>query len=121
MRTALALLLPILALTGCITPSAGMPDASVIGVAGGQAQPPDCARLREPPTLSYGGTALPSMAFGCATYTNLAAMVARPEDLTHPVPYGGPDAALAARAVRRYEEGKQIPLRNTRTTNAIGQ
>jgi type IV pilus biogenesis protein CpaD/CtpE len=56
------------------------------------------------------GSGRPGVAFGCATYSNLAAMLARPADLVAPVPYAGADASLAASAVRRYEEGRATPL-----------
>ena len=64
------------------------------------------------------GAARPDVAFGCATYTNLAAMLVRGSDLTDPVPFGGPDADVAADAVRRYETGKVMPLQSSSTSSA---
>jgi type IV pilus biogenesis protein CpaD/CtpE len=63
------------------------------------------------------GEARPTVSLGCATYTNLAAMIARPDDLTQPTPYGGADADLAASAVRRYETEKLAPLPTNNTSN----
>jgi type IV pilus biogenesis protein CpaD/CtpE len=50
------------------------------------------------------------MQWGCATYTNLAAQLAHPEDIVKPQTLGPADAAVAASAVRRYELGRVIPL-----------
>jgi pilus assembly protein CpaD len=60
--------------------------------------------------LTDAGWHRPSMEWGCATYTNLAAQVAHPQDLVKPEPLGPADAAVAASAVRRYETGHVIPL-----------
>jgi hypothetical protein len=102
-------------LTSCMSahPPLGMPDVSVIDVTpanGGQALPPDCAQLVQRSGMRDAGFRRPGVAFGCATYTNLAAMVTRPEDFVAPRPYAGADAPLAASAVRRYEEDRAKPL-----------
>nr|WP_235993893.1 CpaD family pilus assembly lipoprotein [Paraburkholderia solitsugae] len=93
----------------------GMPDPSVIGFApgdGGHAIPPQCETLDQHSKMVDAGSARPGVAFGCATYSNLAAMLARPADLVAPVPYAGADAPLAASAVRRYEEGRAAQLKS---------
>lgn len=107
-------------LGGCMStpPRLGLPDASIIRLRDGRALPPDCAPLIEHSDFRDAGAARPEVAFGCATYTNLAAMLARGSDLTDPVPFGGPDADLAADAVRRYETGKVMPLQSTSTSSA---
>lgn len=100
-------------LTSCSHPPLGMPDASVIGFTpgdGGHATPPDCAMLTQRSGMRDAGFRRPGVAFGCATYSNLAAMLARPADLVAPLPYAGADAPLAASAVRRYEEDRAKPL-----------
>ena len=102
-------------LASCMSaqPPLGMPDPSVIGFTpgdGASATPPQCASLNQRSGMLDAGFARPGVAFGCATYSNLAAMLARPADLVAPVPYAGADAPLAASAVRRYEEGRTIPL-----------
>jgi len=103
-----------LGLTSCMSAPLGVPDASVIGYVpgenGGHAVPPSCEALLEKAPMRDAGMRRPSVAFGCATYSNLAAMVARPADFVSPRPYAGADAPLAANAVRRYEEGRAIPL-----------
>ncbi|MFD1561877.1 CpaD family pilus assembly lipoprotein [Paraburkholderia silviterrae] len=102
-------------LTSCMSaqPPIGMPDPSVIGFTpgdGGRTTPPACESMTQRSGMRDAGFARPGVAFGCATYSNLAAMLARPTDLVAPVPYAGADAPLAASAVRRYDEGRAIPL-----------
>jgi hypothetical protein len=102
-------------LTSCMSaaPPLGMPDPSVIGFVPGEsghAIPPPCEALDQHSGMVDAGSGRPGVAFGCATYSNLAAMLARPADLVSPVPYAGADAPLAASAVRRYEEGRATPL-----------
>ncbi len=104
-----------LGLTSCMStrPPLDMPDPSVIGFVpgdGGHLTPPPCAALNQRSDMRDAGSARPGVAFGCATYSNLAAMIARPADLVAPIPYSGADAPLAASAVRRYEEGRAMPL-----------
>jgi pilus assembly protein CpaD len=111
-------------LAGCMSahPPLGMPDDSVIGFSaqdGGRALPPECARLNQPSHMTDAGWRRPGVEFGCATYSNLAAMLVRPADLVAPVPYAGADAALGASAVRAYEEGRSQPLRPSSTTTSV--
>ncbi|HEV3423035.1 MAG TPA: CpaD family pilus assembly lipoprotein [Paraburkholderia sp.] len=115
-------LLP-LALAACMSahPPLGLPDASVIGFDGRQAISPDCAALDQPSTLVDAGSGRPGMPFGCATYTNLAVMLARPADLAEPLPYAGADAAMAASAVRRFDENRIKQPNITSTTTQSGQ
>ncbi|WP_175829297.1 CpaD family pilus assembly lipoprotein [Burkholderia cepacia] len=103
-------------------PPVNLPDARTIGFDGARAVPPDCATLMQPSHLVDAGYARPGVPFGCATYSNLAAMLARPEDLVAPVPYGGADAQAAADAVRRYVEDrvKQPTPGKTLTTGSPG-
>jgi pilus assembly protein CpaD len=124
MNTRFALIATVLAgaasigLTSCMSaaPPLGMPDASVIGFTpgdGGHVIPPSCEALDQPSGMIDAGEARPGISFGCATYSNLAAMVKRPADLVAPLPYAGADAPLAASAVRRYEEGRATPLNSS--------
>ena len=111
-------------LGGCMSehPPLGMPNDAVIGYSsenGGRALPPQCDQLNQPSHMVNAGRGRPGVAFGCATYANLAAMLARPADLVAPVPYAGADAALGASAVRAYEEGRTQPLRSTSTTTSV--
>ena len=101
------------AASGCFKPPRNMPNESVIGFDGASAVPPDCESLSRPSLLTDAGIRRPSMQWGCATYTNLAAQLARPEDAVHPRTLAPADAAVAAGAVRRYETGKIIPLDKT--------
>ncbi|WP_168788369.1 CpaD family pilus assembly lipoprotein [Paraburkholderia aromaticivorans] len=96
--------------SGCFKPPRSMPDQSTIGFDGRFALPPDCASLSRPSVLTDAGWHRPSMEWGCATYSNLAAQIANPQDLVKPQPLGPADAAVAASAVRRYETGHVIPL-----------
>jgi NAD(P)-dependent dehydrogenase (short-subunit alcohol dehydrogenase family) len=86
---------------------------------GGHAIPPECSQLNQPSHMIDAGRGRPGIAFGCATYSNLAEMLARPADLVAPVPYAGADAALGASAVRAYEEGRTQPLNPTSTTTSV--
>jgi pilus assembly protein CpaD len=115
-------LLP-LALAACMSahPPLGLPDASVIGFDGREAIAPDCAALVQPSHLVDAGFGRPGAAFGCATYTNLAAMLARPADLAEPLPYAGADAAIGASAVRRFDENRIKQPSVTSTTTQLGQ
>jgi hypothetical protein len=111
-------------LAGCMSehPPLGMPNDSVIGFTsadGGGAVPPQCDQLNQPSHMVDAGRGRPGVAFGCATYSNLAAMLVRPADLVAPLPYAGADAALGASAVRAYEEGRTQPLRSTSTTTSV--
>ncbi|HEX7916659.1 CpaD family pilus assembly lipoprotein [Paraburkholderia sp. MPAMCS5] len=110
-----------LALTACLsaTPPIGLPSASVVGFDGRNAIAPDCATLVEPSHLTDAGAARPSVPFGCATYTNLAVMLARPADLVEPLPYAGAGAATAAGAVRRFDEGRVKQPNATSTTTQL--
>ena len=113
-----------LCLAGCMSqqPPLGMPDAGVIPFDGVHAGAPDCKKLLQPSHLrDPDGHLGPSIAFGCATYTNLATQLARPADLTAPLPYPGAhaaDAQLGGDAVNRYENGKAIPP-STSTTSSV--
>jgi type IV pilus biogenesis protein CpaD/CtpE len=100
-------------------PPLRMPDSSVISFDGTHALPPDCAKLEQPSHLVDAGAGRPGVAFGCATYTNLANMLARPADLIQPIPYAGADAALGASAVQHYEDGTTMPLNTTSTTSNL--
>lgn len=113
-------------LAGCMSehPPLGLPGDSVIGFSsenGGRAVPPSCDQLNQPSHMVDAGRGRPGVAFGCATYSNLAAMLVRPADLVAPLPYAGAgaDAALGASAVRAYEEGRAQPLRSTSTTTSV--
>jgi pilus assembly protein CpaD len=99
--------------SGCFKPPRDMPDQSVIGFDGKNAVPPDCTELARGSVLTDAGWHRPSMQWGCATYTNLAAQVANPKDLVAPRKLAPADAAVAASAVRRYETGHVIPLDTT--------
>ena len=99
-----------------------LPGPDIIQLADNQALPPDCRSLAEP-SMFRGGTwqleQRPTIAFGCATYGNLARMVANPQDLAHPAPYAGQDAVTAGAAVQRYHDNKVTPLSGGGTTGSI--
>lgn len=103
-------------LAGCFTkPSIGMPDASTLSYDGHSVVGPDCTELERQSLVTNAGFRRPSIAFGCATYTNLAAQIARPTDIVAPQPMGPADGAVAAAAVRRYETDTVTPLDPTST------
>jgi type IV pilus biogenesis protein CpaD/CtpE len=107
-----------LAGSACFKPPRNMPDESVIGYDGKNIVPPDCNELSRPSLLTDGGVHRPSMQWGCATYTNLAAQLAHPEDIVHPQTLGPADAAVAASAVHRYQTGRVIPLDTSSTRDS---
>lgn len=112
-------IVPLGLLSACMStpPSLSLPDVSVIRVEHGRAVPPECSQLAVKRDFLDAGEARPTVSLGCATYTNLAAMIARPTDLTQPAPLGGADAELGANAVRRYEAEKLAPLPSNDTSN----
>lgn len=106
-----------LGIGGCFPAPRTMPDASFIRGDANGAYPPDCERLKRKSLLTDAGLMRPSMEWGCATYSNLAAQVANPKDLFDPEPLGPTDANVAASAVRRYRTDKVTPL-DTATTRS---
>lgn len=95
-----------------------MPDASTLGFDGHSVVPPDCASLSRPSVLTDAGWHRPSMEWGCATYTNLAAQIAHPRDVVAPHALGPANAAVAASAVHRYETGQLVPAEKATTGDA---
>jgi pilus assembly protein CpaD len=123
---ALGLMLLAGTLGGCAFPARHamqMPDPGVIQtvrLADGREVllPPDCAALLDPSRLDRPGGRRPDIAFGCATYTNLARSIARPQDLTRPAAHAGQDAGAAASAVQRYRDNEVTPLNRNSTLDS---
>ena len=114
-----------LTLSACAFPRkdfSSVPDAGVITLkqvgSGYEAVAPDCDRLLQPSQYNKADDLRMSVAFGCATYSNLAGQLARPEDLLAPRVYRGQSADTVAGAVERYRENKVTPLRQTMSTDA---
>lgn len=112
-------------LSACAFPRkdfSSLPDARVITVkqteSGPRAVAPECSSLLQPSQYNKADDLRMSIAFGCATYTNLADQLARPEDLISPKSYAGQSTDTAADAVTRYRADKVTPLRETMSTNA---
>ncbi|MCG8710791.1 hypothetical protein JHU04_004100 [Brenneria sp. 4F2] len=97
----------------------GMPDVSSIKLQqrGKEwvAVAPDCQSMLQP-GRDWEDNGRWRIAFGCATYTNLAASLARPQDLAAPRQYSGMQADAAALSITRYRENKVEPLRQTEST-----
>ena len=114
------------ALAGCTFPvkhSMQMPDPAVIQrvqLANGREVllPPDCAPLFQPSRLDQLDDRRPGIAFGCATYTNMAHSIARPQDLNRPAAYAGQDARTAGSAVQRYLDNDVTPLKDNSTLDS---
>ena len=111
-------------LAGCAFPRkdySGMPGPDVIQVRQEglryQAQRPDCDALLQPSHHNKADDLRMSVAFGCATYTNLAEQIARPQDLVKPKAYAGQSADSAGAAVQRYRDNEVTPLRGTSSTD----
>lgn len=115
-------------LSGCGFPRkdfSGLPDPGIIPVTyqNGQwrAEAPDCKPLLQPSQYNAYHNLRMSIAFGCATYSNLAASVADPMHLMHPRTYSGTHADAAALAVERYRLNNIEPLRETTSTSLTGE
>lgn len=87
-------------------------DAAVVPVAEGPVTlnviryvvtPPSCPDWSKPAERDHGNT--PHSNFGCATATNLGAMVARPRDLMQGRDPGAYDGQALARGIIKYREG----------------
>lgn len=117
-----------LTLQGCAFPRkdfTSLPGVEVIKVTRDQngrymAEGPDCNQLQEASQYHGINNARPSIAFGCATYSNLAASLARPSDLVSPKEFAGPQPDAAVLAVERYRLNTVEPLRNTESTSLTG-
>jgi len=122
-RFSLGLVLSV-ALSACMSerPPYGLHDASVVTFDGVDAHGPDCralalpSTLRDPDMLPH-----PEIPFGCATYANLAAQLARPADAIQPTPYGGADGTAAARAVQRYNNPPSQSTSSQSTSSTSSQ
>jgi len=68
---------------------------------------PDWSRVSQP---EFAGSAMSN--YGCAVNSNLAAMVANPEDLVHGQPSEPTDARTTARAVRVYRDAIPTGINN---------
>ena len=107
--------------SGCVPlTTAREPSEASLILRDGRPRIEDCARMQDPSPLKQGingQTPRPSFAFGCATYNNLARMVANPNDLIAPRPYAGQNPVAAGAAVERLETDKVKPLLSTTTTS----
>ncbi|WP_429500211.1 CpaD family pilus assembly lipoprotein [Robbsia andropogonis] len=119
-RRARLSILAALLVCGCAEPPLGMRDVDVIGYDGKHAVAPDCSQLSEDSVVFGGTTPRPKMAWGCATYTNLAAQLAQPSDLVAPHALTPADAAVAASAVHRYQNGAVMPLKDNNSVKPGG-
>lgn len=80
--------------------------------------PPACPNFSKPASSDYNN--MPSSNFGCATATNLGAMVANPGDLVAGRSLGPADANVVGGAVERYRNDavKTLPTEFTRETSS---
>ncbi len=74
---------------------------------------PDWRRLSNPE--SAGST---MSNYGCATRSNLAAMVADPNDLIEGKPFKGTDAFVIAKGIKAYRD---LPARDATTTHSLDE
>lgn len=115
------LLLPCLLCSCMAMTPAHLPSEQQISLRNGVAQGPDCRSLQDASEFNGGPLQLtdrPSVAFGCATYNNLAKMIANPQDLRQPRHYPGQSAPTAGAAVQRYYDNKVKELLSTATTSS---
>jgi type IV pilus biogenesis protein CpaD/CtpE len=78
---------------------------------------PDCDSMITPSEAiqmtPFASEKRPTMSFGCATYSNLAGMVADPADLAGGRTFAGSDGADIDAAVTRFHDDKVKELRST--------
>jgi pilus assembly protein CpaD len=66
----------------------------------------DCSALGWPDNLAFSSQNVPWANFGCATQSNLAAMVSNPRDLVEPRPMGDADAMRRMKVIETYRKGE---------------
>ena len=81
-----------------------LPDAVAISVGRYVVTGPKCSDRSKPDAADDAD--MPAGNYGCATATNLGAMVANPADLIRGTPAGAADADFVARGVQRYRNGE---------------
>lgn len=100
-----------------VTQGAIAPGAIRVVISRMKASVPSCPDWSRPASPNFGGDAISN--YGCATNTNLAAMVADPEDLIHGREgEGSVDAASATKAIKTYRAAApsgQAGLKNENT------
>ncbi|HUE78341.1 MAG TPA: CpaD family pilus assembly lipoprotein [Sphingomicrobium sp.] len=86
-----------------VTPGAFGPDTVRVVVSRTVASVPNCPNWSRPAQPNYNNQMLPN--FGCSVNSNMAAMVANPEDLIHGREGSGVvDSMTSAKAIRSYRE-----------------
>jgi len=103
-----------------VTPNPVTPGTLRVVVSRMRAYVPGCPDHSKIPTTDFESNT--DSNFGCAVNTNLAAMIARPEDLIHGRSNGMTDAAVAAKAIKTFRDmpntGKQ-ELKSQSTTSGV--
>ena len=96
-----AILLAALALSGCQIGDRRLETPHKIEVSDGVASVPNCPDWSDSTANADEGQ---SANFGCATRSNLAAMIANPDDLLHGQVANQTDAVATVRAMKAYRE-----------------
>ena len=92
------------------------PDSVRVVVARNRAEVPNCPNWSEPAQPNYNNRMMSN--FGCAVNSNLAAMVANPEDLVHGREGTGVgDAVTAAKAVGIYRKAEPTGTKGLQDIN----
>lgn len=112
-------LLAALALAGCQTGDRGLETAHKIQVNGGVANVPDCPDWSDAAPEAAPGEGQ-SRNFGCATRSNLAAMIADPNDLLHGQAATTTDTVATVRALKAYRELIPTGVKELEKTKAAG-
>ena len=76
---------------------------------------PNCPDWRKPSDADRGNTPLSN--HGCATVSNLGAMVANPRDLLRGQTMAPADGDASALAIKRYKAGEITPLESEKTSD----
>lgn len=105
--------------TAPVTQGAIAPGAIRVVISRMTASVPSCPDWSRPASPNFGGDAISN--YGCATNTNLAAMVADPQDLIHGREGSGSvDAASSTKAIRTYRAAPPTGMGGLKNENTRG-
>lgn len=107
-RQLIRLMLPALALAGCGPVNRGLESIHQPVVENGVARVDGCPDWSQPSQPDFAASTMSN--YGCATNTNLAAMIADPEDLLRGKSSDATDPAVAAKAIKAWREAPPTGL-----------
>lgn len=102
-----------------VTAGAIAPGSARIVVSRSNAAVPDCPNWDRPSQPEFASSGMSN--YGCATNSNLAAMVANPEDLVRGQAANGSDARTVAKAIKQYRDTAPTGSQGLKAESAKGQ